>query len=219
MVQNLNKVEKAYDSLAKEWVKSFSGEHDYKLADQQILYRFSQEIKDRVPVWDFGCGPGNTSEYLHNLGVEISGLDLSENMLEQARIYHPTISFKKGDILDLKFENDSIAGIVAFYAIVHFTDQQVLRAFHEVFRVLQPGGIFLFTYHVGEDTIHLNEFLGKTIDIDFMFFTTDFILNSLQKCGFEKIDLIKREPYSNIEHQSQRAYVFASKPLAPYNQS
>ena len=213
MGQDVNKIENLYDTVAKEYAERFFREHEKKPKDQEILHRFSQEIGDRRPVWDFGCGPGQTTKYLKNLGIEISGLDLSEKILEQARTIHPEIHFRKGNILELEFENDSIAGAVAFYAIVHFTEEQVGIAFREVFRVLQPGGIFLFTYHIGEETIRLEEFLGKKIDIDFMFFTTDFISSCLKKSGFEKIEIIEREPYRGLEYESRRAYVFAIKPV------
>ena len=186
-----------------------------KPKDQEILHRFSIEIGDKKPVWDFGCGPGQTTKYLKDLGIEISGLDLSEKILEQARTIHPEIHFRKGNILELEFENDSVAGFVAFYAIVHFTEAQVGIAFREVCRVLQPGGIFLFTYHIGEGTIHLDEFHGKKVDIDFMFFTTDFIFSCLQDSGFEKIEIIEREPYPAGEYESRRAYVFATRPVVP----
>ena len=171
MGQDLNKIEDQYDTVAVEYADTFSGEHGKKPKDQEILHRFAQEIGDRRPVWDFGCGPGQTTKYLKNLGIEISGLDLSEKILQQARTIHPEIDFRKGNILGLEFENDSIAGVVAFYAIVHFTEQQVEIACREVFRVLEPGGIFLFTYHIGEEKIHLDEFLGKKVNIDFMFFS------------------------------------------------
>ena len=138
---------------------------------------------------------------------------MSEKILEQARTIYPEIHFQKGNILEIECENDSIAGVVAFYAIVHFTEDQVGIAFREVFRVLQPGGIFLFTYHIGEETIHLDEFLGKKVDIDFMFFTNDFIFSCLKDSAFEKIDIIEREPYPGLEYQSRRAYVFAIKPV------
>jgi ubiquinone/menaquinone biosynthesis C-methylase UbiE len=213
MGQKLNKIERMYDTVAKEYAETFFGEHEKKPKDQEILHRFSQEVGDRRPVWDFGCGPGQTTKYLKDLGIEISGLDLSEKILEQARTIHPEINFKKGNILGLGFENDSIAGVVAFYAIVHFTKEQVGIAICEAFRVLQPGGIFLFTYHIGEETIHLDEFLGKKVDIDFMFFTTDFIFSCLKDSGFEKIEIIEREPYSGVEYESRRAYVFAIKPV------
>jgi ubiquinone/menaquinone biosynthesis C-methylase UbiE len=213
MGQELRKIEQIYDTLAAEYAETFSGEHDRKPKDRGILHRFSQEIGNRRPVWDFGCGPGQTAQYLKNLGIEISGLDLSEKLLEQARARHPEIHFRKGDMLDLDFESDSIAGAVAFYAIIHFTEEQVGTAFREVFRVLQPGGLFLLTYHVGEGTLHVSEFIGKKVDIIVRFFTKDFISCCLKDCGFEQIETIEREPYPGVEYQSRRAYVFATKPV------
>lgn len=214
MGQDLNRIKSLYDTVAKEYAEAFSSEHEKKPKDQEMLRRFSQAIRGRKPVWDFGCGPGQTTKYLKDLGVEISGLDLSERMLDQARAYHPEIHFRKGNILDLDFENDSIAGVVAFYAIVHFTEEQVERAFREVFRILQPGGIVLLTYHIGREAIRVKEFLGKKVDGDLMLFTTEFISDCLKKSGFEKIEIIEREPYSGVEYESRRAYVFAVKPDA-----
>ncbi len=212
MGQDLNRIESLYDALAREYAEAFTGEHEKKPKDREMLLRFSQIIGDRKPVWDLGCGPGQTAKYLKDLGVEISGLDLSEKLLEQARTIYPEIRFVKGNILNLGFENDTVAGAVSFYLIVHFTEDQVGTAFSEVFRVLQPGGIFLLTCHVGEGTVHLDEFLGRKIDIDFMFFTADFISRCLKDAGFENIEITEREPYPGIEYGSRRAYVFAKKP-------
>jgi len=210
--QNISKIENIYDSVAKEYALKFADEHEYKPKDREMLLKFAQMLNDGKPVWDLGCGPGQTAAYLKNLGVEISGLDLSEKMIEQARIVHPDIYFMKGDILKLDFDDGSIAGAVSFYAIVHFKSEQVEQFIREVFRVLRQGGIFLLTFHIGDSLIHVDEFLGKKIDVDFLFFTTNFSAGGLKKCGFEDIEVIEREPYPEVEYQSSRAYVFAMKP-------
>lgn len=213
MGRDPDEVNKQYDMLAKEYGDAFSGEHAKKPMDREVLRRFSREIGDGRPVWDLGCGPGQTAKYLKDLGVEISGMDLSEKMLEQAGIRYPGIPFRKGNLLDLEFENDSVAGVVSFYAIIHFTKEQVETAFREVFRVLRPGGLFLLAFHAGEKTIHVEAFLGKETDLDVTFFTTGFIARCLEKTGFAGTEIIEREPYPGVEYPSRRAYVFAVKPL------
>jgi len=208
-----DETEKIYDAVAREYAQAFHAEHERKPKDREILRRFSSEIGSREPVWDLGCGPGQVARYLKDLAVHVSGLDLSVRMLEEARAAHPDIHFRRGNILDLEFADDSLAGAVAFYAMVHFTKEQVKHAFCEIFRVLQPDGIFLFTFHIGSETIHLDEFLGKRIDIDFRFFPTDFMIGCLRNRGFEKIEIIERDPYPGVEFQSRRAYVFCRKPV------
>jgi len=213
MKRNKDTIENTYDTVAKEYAEEFSDEHEKKPKDREMLARFARDIEGKIPVWDFGCGPGQTTKYLHDLGVEISGMDISEGMLKQARSLYPDIHFQKGDLLDLECEDDSIAGVVSFYSIVHFTQEQVGTAFSEVFRVLRPGGMFLFSYHIGAETIHIDTFLNHDIDVDFMFFTNDFIEGCLERCGFEGIECIERSPYPGVEYQSRRAYVFALKPV------
>jgi SAM-dependent methyltransferase len=210
-IQDLTRIEQVYDDVACEYAKEFAGEHEKKPKDQEMLKKFAQLLQGRSPVWEFGCGPGHTACYLRNLGFEISGLDLSENTLAGARAAYPGILFRKGNMLELDFAENSIAGILAFYAIVHFTSDQVKKAFQEIHRVLQPGGIFLFTFHVGEGPIHVDVFLGKPVNIDWMLFNTDSINRYLKEIGFVAVEAVERDPYPEVEYPSRRAYVFASK--------
>lgn len=208
---NMKKVASLYDTVAAEYAEQFSNEHEKKPMDEQALRRFAKAVGAEAPVWDLGCGPGQTARYLHDLGVSISGLDLSEKILEQARAHHPMIPFKVGNVLKLGFEDASIAGIVSFYAIVHLSKKQVKTALSEFHRVLKPGAPLLLTYHIGEESLHVDEFLGKKVDIDFMFFTTGFIKSSIEEMNFSNIEIIEREPYPGVEYESRRAYAFAQK--------
>jgi trans-aconitate methyltransferase len=74
--KDLVNIQNLYDEVADKYAETFSGEYEKKPKDQEILHRFSIESGDRQPVWDFGCGPGHTTKYLKDLGVEISGMDL-----------------------------------------------------------------------------------------------------------------------------------------------
>ena len=42
MGQNLDKIEDLYDTVAKEYAEAFSGEHEKKPKDREILRRFAQ---------------------------------------------------------------------------------------------------------------------------------------------------------------------------------
>lgn len=211
-MSTLQEIERTYDTVAEEYAAAFLGEHFKKPKDQEVLHHFSQIIDGRKPIWELGCGPGHTTKYLNDLGIEISGLDLSTRMIEQASERYPELHFKKGNIFELDFDDSSVAGCIAFYSIVHFSNEQVLAAFREVFRVLRPGGLFLCTFHIGDETIQVEEFLGRAVNIDFMFFTSEFILTSLTTAGFQRLQLIERDPYPEVEYQSRRGYVFAEKP-------
>ncbi len=73
MGQNLNKIESMYNTIAKEWLETFYGEHEKKPKDQENLHRFAQGIGERRPVRDFGCGSGNTVKYLNPENIENTG--------------------------------------------------------------------------------------------------------------------------------------------------
>ena len=81
-------------------------------------------------------------------------------------------------------------------------------------RVLQPEGVLLITFHIGKQIIHRNEWWGKKISIDFIFYETEEMKGYLKKAGFDLQEVIERDPYPGVEYQSRRAYIFAKKPSA-----
>jgi hypothetical protein len=60
MRQNPNRVAQVFDTVAFENAEKFCDEHEKKPMDRVILYRVSQEVAGKKPIWDFGCGPGQT---------------------------------------------------------------------------------------------------------------------------------------------------------------
>jgi SAM-dependent methyltransferase len=211
MEQTSEHLKACYNVVAKEYAARFSGELEHKPLDRELLGRFASEVKDRGLVYDLGCGAGQTTAFLHHCGISVRGLDLSEELLHEARTRHPDLEFEAGDMLALPMANGSLTGVVAFYAIVHLSPVGLRRAFEEMHRVLQSGGRLLIAFHIGEGSIHVDEFLGHPMSLDFMLFQPRDVAAELVRAGFSTVEVIERDPYPDVEYPTRRAYVFAGK--------
>src|SRR4030095_16175823 len=124
----------------------------------------------------------------------------------------PGVEFQQGDMMALDVPDQTWAGIAAFYSIIHIHRDDMTRALGELRRVLRPDGILLVAFHVGEETIHLDEWWDQPVSVDFFFFDTDEMVGYLRTAGFEIEEFSGRGPYPDVEHQSRRAYIFARRP-------
>jgi SAM-dependent methyltransferase len=135
-------------------------------------------------------------------------------MIEQARRLTPAVKFHQGDILALDVADGAWAGIAAFYSLIHIPNSDLPQALGELRRVLRPGGMLLAAFHIGDETVHLDEWWGHTVSVDFQFFRPDEMESRLREAGFVIEQTIERDPYPDVEHQSRRCYIFARRPLS-----
>jgi ubiquinone/menaquinone biosynthesis C-methylase UbiE len=206
-------IRESYDRVADEYaLRIFNELHDKPL-DRELLKRFAAEMAGRGAVCDMGCGPGHVARYLRDLGTSVFGLDLSPQMIEQARRLNPAISFREGNMMELGLEDRTLTGITAFYAIVNIPKESLLLVFREMERVLQPGGLLLLAFHVGDEVLQEKELWGRPISLDFFLFEPLAIRRYLEAAGLRVEEIIERGPYApEVEYQSRRAYIFARKP-------
>ncbi|MEP7340177.1 MAG: class I SAM-dependent methyltransferase [Acidobacteriota bacterium] len=198
--------------MAEEYVRRIYDELKDKPFDRQLLDRFAAAIGEKEIVCDVGCGPGQVARYLSERGARVIGVDLSPQMIEQARRLNPAIEFRQGNMLALDAEDEAWAGITAFYSIIHIPRDEVVSALLEFKRVLQPAGLLLLAFHIGDEVVHLDEWWERSVSVDFVFFQPDEMTVYLREAGFEVEEVIERPPYENVEHPSRRAYIFARKP-------
>ncbi|NES13988.1 MULTISPECIES: class I SAM-dependent methyltransferase [Micromonospora] len=104
------------------------------------------------PVADVGCGPGQVTAHLRTLGVDAFGIDLSPAMVEVARRDHPGVRFEVGSMTDLDLADASVAGLLAFWSLIHVPDDAIPTVFGQFWRVLRPGGPLLIGFHVGDES-------------------------------------------------------------------
>lgn len=91
-------------------------------------------------VLDIGIGTGAFAELVAREGLEIHGIDISTEMLEQCRCKHPGFSLKVGSFVDIPYRDGLFDTAISSFAFHHVEPVDRLRACCEVFRVLKPGG-------------------------------------------------------------------------------
>jgi ubiquinone/menaquinone biosynthesis C-methylase UbiE len=93
-------------------------------------------------ILDVGCGSGNYSIKLAELGYEVVGVDLSKEMLmkakEKADDRNLAIDFREMDVYELDFDDESFDAAFSITAFEFIPDIQ--KAMDEVMRVLKKSG-------------------------------------------------------------------------------
>lgn len=199
----------SYDAVAAEYADRIYDELRHKPLDCELLQRFTETVAPEGLVCDLGCGPGHVARHLQGLGLRVCGVDLSPGMVHLARQRNPGIEFEQGDLTALDVPEGHFAGVVAFYSLIHIVPAEMPEALREIHRILSPGGLLLAAFHLGTETLHLTEWWGHAVRVDFHFHPTDDMSRWLRGAGFEVLDIIERDPYPGVEHASRRAYVFA----------
>jgi len=137
------------------------------------------------------------------------GIDLSPEMIRVASEFQPGIEFRAGDMRALDLPDGSLAGVIAFYAIVHFQPDELGPVFREMRRVLSPGGLALLAFHIGEEVVHLDDLFGAPVSLDFRFHVPERVIEALESAGFTVMERIDRQPYEGAEYPSRRCYLLA----------
>ena len=204
-----------YDRVAAAYAERFGDELAAKPLDRALLGAFAELVAasgDGGEVADLGCGPGHVGAYLHGLGLPVVGVDLSPAMIDIAAAAYPELRFQVGSMLDLDLPDASLAGVVAFYSIIHVPTEQLPRVFAEVHRVLSPGGRALFAFQTGDGTpTHRRdaEWLGHRVSLTAWCRPLDDVTGLLAAAGLPVHAQLHRDP-DEAEAQP-RAYVFARK--------
>ena len=118
-------------------------------------------------VLDVGCGRGGTMYVINSFfeAAEIVGLDLSPEAIAFCRKVHryPAARFEQGDAERLPFE-DKRFDVVTNIESSH-TYPNVKAFYTEAFRVLAPGGHFLYTDVLGAEDWRHNKRLLEAIGV------------------------------------------------------
>ncbi|PYC78567.1 SAM-dependent methyltransferase [Streptomyces tateyamensis] len=204
----------SYDAVAEDYTVRFVDELAIKPLDRAMLAAFAGYVcaGEPGPVADLGCGPGRVTDHLRGLGVDAFGVDLSPRMVEQARRIYPELRFEVGSMTELSgFADGSLAGIVAWYSLIHLPTDQLPAVLAEFHRILAPGGHFLTAFQVGDELRHRTEAFGHPIDLTFRRRRPEQLIALLAAAGLELRAQMVREPAADGMETVPQAFLLAVK--------
>ena len=127
---------RVYDLLYSE--KDYAGEVSYLLG---LLAQHHGAVK---VVLDLGCGTGRHAVHLLARGLEVTGVELSQQMAERAREV-PRLDVIEGDVRDVRLGRRFDAVLALFHVVSYQTTIDDLeRTFQTAAEHLDPGGLFVF---------------------------------------------------------------------------
>jgi SAM-dependent methyltransferase len=200
----------SYDTDATGYADKVRGLLDESPFLRASLALFAELVRDAGggPVADIGCGPGYVTRHLHDLGVDAFGIDLSPEMIALARRDYPDLRFEVGTMTDLDLADHSVAGVLAYWSVIHVPDPVVPEVFGQFRRVLRPGGPLLVGFHVGHGTSHTSEgYTGRSISVDTHLRRPDTVARWLREAGFT----IDAELVMRPDEDAPGAIIFARR--------
>jgi ubiquinone/menaquinone biosynthesis C-methylase UbiE len=121
---------------------------NYLTPCEQLL--FDTYLRPGMAILDLGVGGGRTTPYLSSVAGRYVGVDYASEMIAACRNKFPQLGFEVGNAADLsRFESSSFdALVIAFNGMDYvIPDEARFRALREIWRVLKPEGILIFSSH------------------------------------------------------------------------
>lgn len=200
------KIAGVYDEIAGVYQDIITQPTDY-------LEEFTSRLPEKSRILDAGCGIGTDAGYLKQMGHQVSGIDLSEQMLNIARQNHPRVEFFLQDMRHPDFPSHSFGGILASFSLIHLRKDDVIPTLKRYSSLLKPSGLLFLALQSGRSQEIFLEEPFKPDETTFLnVISEDEVQHIFQRTGFNSILTRRRQPDSNSkEFDFIKLFVLARK--------
>ncbi len=131
-----------YNKIAEWWINAQMENPEYGM---MYIRKAIHYAKEKSKVLDLGCGgTGRTIDEFMKHDFSVTGIDTSSEMIKLAKLKHPNIHFVHADFISWNTE-ETFDLIIAWDSIFHAPKELQEEATVKICRLLNPGGILLFT--------------------------------------------------------------------------
>lgn len=153
-------------------------------------------------VLDVGCGPGHLTAHLCSLGVDATGMDLVPEFVDHARAAHPDGRYELGSMCQLPVPDGALAGMLAWYSLIHLPPDDLDPVLTELRRVMATGGPLVAGFFDGDENLG---FEHKVVAA--YFWPVDEFSERLRRAGFTEIERRQRPGDTPAEGRAHAAVV------------
>jgi SAM-dependent methyltransferase len=203
-----------YDAVVADYVAFVGtelGNATEDAVDRSMLAAFVELVgfQRRGLIADLGCGPGRVAAFLAREGLDVIGLDVSSEMVAAARAAHAHVRFEQGQLDDLPFGDDGLAGAVCWYSIIHTPPDRLDDVLGEIARVVRAEGLVLVAFQAGTGQVVVNtDAYGSGISLTRYLHDADEVARRLDAAGFDVHACTRRA--QSLPHESgPQAFVIA----------
>ncbi|WP_327633918.1 DUF480 domain-containing protein [Kribbella sp. NBC_00482] len=202
------RVRSAYDVVATTYADELLDELDALPFERWLLDRVIAHANGR-PVVDVGSGPGHVTAYLADRDADATGVDLSPEMVAEARRRFPHLTFEVGDLRRLGRPPTSSgwAAVLGWYSLIHLAASELPEAISALTRPLDPGGWLVLALHAGEEISHVDELLGHEVNLDYVLHDPAYIVSVVEAAGLTDTEWYLRGPIAARGETTRRLYV------------
>lgn len=138
-------------------------------------------------VLDVGCGPGHLTAHLRSLGVDATGVDLVPEFIDHARVAYPDGRYELGSMRQLPVPDHSVAGMLAWYSLIHLPPDDLDGVLAELRRAMAPAGTLVAGFFDGDEVV---AFEHKVVTA--YYWPVDAFAERLRHAGFTEIERRRR---------------------------
>ncbi len=182
---NKDQIRQSYASVAGRYIELFGTSQQVHPDDLALIGRHL--AGQHGAVLDLGCGPGHITGYLCALGVDATGIDMVPEFIDHARVAHPDGRYEFGSIEHLDVAGHSVAGILAWYSLIHLPPQDLHGVLIEFRRAIAPAGMLVLGLFDGDE---VSAFGHKVVTA--YRWPADEMSERLARAGFTEVERLQR---------------------------
>lgn len=176
--RDVQTVRAAYGLRAEEYIGALGSLEAMSPVDRAAIEEWARGIDGRLV--DAGYGPGHWTAHLRDLGADIEGVDMVPAFIDSARVRFPDATFRLGELDALPVESASLAGILAWYSVIHASPAQLPAIIREFARCLAPDGNLLLGFFEGQHVVPFDHVVTTAY-----FWQVGEMTRLLEDAGFE----------------------------------